>query len=87
MTAIIKVGQILTARSTCDCGRVYSAEILERKGAFVTVKVGYTTRLVRVLNRGNGEFIYAMGKFSMHPVFHNQNPKVCNNKTNTNRAT
>ena len=65
----IKAGQTLTARSACDHQCVFTAEVLERKGAFVTVKTYENTRRVKVMNLGDGEFIYAMGKFSMCPVF------------------
>ena len=69
MTATIKAGQTLTARSVCDHECVFSAEVLERKGAFVTVKIHGNTRRVKVMNIGDGEFIYALGKYSMCPVF------------------
>lgn len=70
MTATIKAGQTLTARSTCDYECIFTAEVLERKGAFVTVKAqGNTRRRVKVMNLGDGEFIYAMGKYSMCPIF------------------
>jgi len=69
MTATIKAGQTLTARSVCDYECVFSAEVLERKGAFVTVKAQGNTRRVKVMNFGEGEFIYAMGKYSMCPIF------------------
>jgi hypothetical protein len=70
MTATIKAGQTLTARSACDYECIFTAEVLERKGAFVTVKAqGNTRRRVKVMNLGDGEFIYAMGKYSMCPIF------------------
>ena len=69
MTATIKAGQTLTARSVCDYDCVFRAEILERRGAFVTVKVAGDTRRVKVRNNGEGEFILAMGRFSMAPIF------------------
>lgn len=68
-TATIKAGQTLTARSVCDYECVFTAEVLERKGAFVTVKAQGNTRRVKVMNLGDGEFIYAMGKYSMCPIF------------------
>ena len=69
MTATIKTGQTLTARSVCDAGCVFSAEVLERKGAFVTVKALGNTRRVKVMNTGDGEFIFALGRYSMAPIF------------------
>lgn len=68
-TATIEAGQTLTARSVCDSGCIFTAEVLERKGAFVTVKVQGNTRRVKVMDLGDGEFIHAMGKYSMSPIF------------------
>jgi hypothetical protein len=68
-TATIKAGQTLTARSVCDHECVFTAEILERNGAFVTVKAQGNTRRMKVMNDGASEFIYALGKYSMCPIF------------------
>ena len=65
----IEAGQTLTARSVCDSDCVFTAEVLERKGAFVTVKAQGNTRRMKVMNLGDGEFIYALGKYSMCPIF------------------
>ena len=65
----IKAGATLTARSACDHECVFTAEVLERKGSFVTVKTMGNVRRVKVMNLGDGEFIYAMGKYSMAPIF------------------
>jgi hypothetical protein len=65
----IKGGQTLTARSICDYDCVFSVEILERKGSFVVVKVQGNTKRVKVYSDDSGEFIFAMGRYSMCPVF------------------
>lgn len=65
----IKAGQTLTARSICDYECVFTAEIIERKGNFATVKAEGATRRVKIYNNGDGEFIYALGKYSMAPIF------------------
>lgn len=66
----IKSGDKLTARSIGDWNCVYVAEILGRKGKFVTVKAdGREKRvMVRTDHEGN-EFIFALGQYSMAPVF------------------
>jgi hypothetical protein len=68
-TKTIKAGTILKARSICDYECIFTAEVLERKGQFATVKAQGNTRRVKIYNTGEGEFIYALGKFSMAPIF------------------
>ena len=65
----IKTGQTLTARSIGDSECIFTAEVIERKGQFATVKAQGITRRVKVMNRGDGEFLYALGKYSMCPTF------------------
>lgn len=65
----IQAGDVLKARSICDYDTVFEAEVLERKGRFVTVKAEGQTRRVMVMSDGEGEFIYAMGRYSMAPIF------------------
>lgn len=38
MTNTIQAGQVLKARSVCDWDCIFSVEVIERKGSFVTVK-------------------------------------------------
>jgi hypothetical protein len=66
---IIQAGQTLKARSVCDSECVFTAEVIARNGAFATVKVQGNTKRVKVINHGDGEFLYAMGKYSMCPIF------------------
>jgi hypothetical protein len=65
----IKVGQTLTARSICDSDCIFSVEVLERKGSFVSVKVQGNIKRVKVFSDESGEYIFAMGKYSMCPIF------------------
>jgi len=65
----IKPGQTLYARSACDHDCIFTAEVLERKGLFIVVKTQGGTRRVKVMSSSDGEFVYAMGKFSMCPIF------------------
>ena len=69
-TRTIKPGQILTARSVCDWDCVFRATVTARKGDFVTVKVMGSEKRVKINRDSCGnEFVYAMGKHSMAPVF------------------
>lgn len=65
----IKAGQTLTARSVCDYDCVFSVQILARKGSFVTVKAQGNTNRMKVHTDGDGEFIFALGRYSMAPIF------------------
>lgn len=69
MNTKIEAGQTLTARSICDYDCVFSVEVMERKGSFVTVKVQGNTKRMKVHSDSCGELIYAMGKYSMCPIF------------------
>ena len=66
----ITAGQTLKARSIGDADCIFTAEIIERKGSFVTVKAMGNMKRVKVQKDSDGnEFIYAIGKYSMCPVF------------------
>lgn len=65
----IQAGQTLTARSIGDHDCIYTAEVLERKGNFVTVKTEHKVKRVKIHKDGASEFIFAHGRFSMCPVF------------------
>jgi hypothetical protein len=65
----IQAGQKLTARSGYDWGCVFTADVLDRKGAFATVKAQGNTRRVKVFADESGEYIFALGRYSMAPVF------------------
>jgi hypothetical protein len=65
----IQTGQTLTARSACDHECIFSAEVLKRAGKFATVKAMGETRRVKIHADDSGEFIFAIGRYSMAPVF------------------
>lgn len=65
----IKAGTTLKARSGCDYNCVFTADVLERKGKFVTVNAEGRTKRVKVMSDERGEYIWALGKYSMAPVF------------------
>jgi hypothetical protein len=65
----IKVGQTLTARSGGDYECVFSVTITGRKGNFVRFTGEGRTGRVMVKSDSYGEFIFAMGRHSMCPIF------------------
>jgi len=65
----IKSGTTLTARSVCDSNCIFHVSVIERKGSFVTIEAMGNTKRVKVMSDESGEFIYALGKYSMCPIF------------------
>jgi hypothetical protein len=65
----IKTNTTLTARSICDYDCIFKVEVIERKGAFATVKAMGNIKRVKVMADDRGEYIYALGKYSMAPIF------------------
>lgn len=65
----IKKGQTLTARSIGDYDCIFSVEVLERNKSFVTVKYRNEVKRCKVRVYENTEFIYALGQYSMAPMF------------------
>ena len=68
---LIKAGDTLTARSVCDHNCVFSVEIIARKGNFATVKTsmdGTSRKKIHKDSDGN-EFLFALGQYSMAPIF------------------
>jgi len=68
----IKSGSVITAVSVCDSNCIFKAEVLSRKGDFVTLKIeGYkdiVRKKVKVGYNGN-EYVMALGSYSMAPIF------------------
>jgi hypothetical protein len=65
----IQSNTTLTARSICDYDCIFKIEVIERKGSFVTVKAMGNVKRVKVMADDRGEYIYALGKYSMAPIF------------------
>jgi hypothetical protein len=65
----IKAGQTLTARSGGDYDCVFSVTINERKGRFVRFSGEGREGRCMVKADSDGEFIFALGKYSMAPIF------------------
>lgn len=68
----IEEGQTLKARSVCDYECEFTAKVIERKGNFVKVLVNDSKEVKRVkvhTDYSGQEIVYAMGKYSMCPIF------------------
>lgn len=65
----IKIGQTLTARSIGDSECIFSAEITGRNKSFVTVRIMGAEKRVKIFTGDEGEYIYALGRYSMSPMF------------------
>jgi hypothetical protein len=70
----IQKGQILKARSIGDQDCIFTVEVLDRKGSFITVKTQHGIKRVKVMGNGDDEFIYALGRYSMAPIFRAPSP-------------
>ncbi len=66
----IQPNTVITAVSICDSNCIYKAEVLSRKGDFVTLKVmgEIVRKKVKVGYDGN-EYVMALGTYSMAPAF------------------
>lgn len=70
MKTTIQPNSTITARSICDADCIFTAQVLERKGNFVTVKVMNEVVRKKISHDMDGnEVVYALGKHSMCPVF------------------
>lgn len=66
----IQAGQTLTARSIGDHDCIFKVEVIERKKNFATVKAMNAVKRVKIyLDDDGAEFIFALGRYSMAPVF------------------
>jgi len=67
----IQVGTTLTARSACDHECIFTAEVLKRTAKTVTVKTmeGVKRCKIQISYDGKNEFVYALGRYSMCPIF------------------
>ncbi len=67
---LIKAGQTLSARSICDHNCIFSCTVLSRTAKMATVKVDRKEKRVKIHTDTDGvEFIFALGQFSMAPIF------------------
>jgi len=67
----IQTGQTLKARSACDHECIFTAEVIERKGNWVMIKTDSrgVKRKKIMLDHDGHEFVYALGQYSMAPLF------------------
>ncbi len=69
--AVIAAGQTLTARSACDYECIFSVRVVGRAGSFAIIETRMSgTKRVKIHQSADGEYIYALGRYSMAPVFH-----------------
>jgi len=64
----IEAGQTLTGRSVCDYECIFSALVVDRKGAFATIKFQNNLKRVKVHQADGSEFIFPSGRYSMAPI-------------------
>lgn len=70
MTTTIKPNTTITATSICDSNCIFKAEVLERKGNFVTLKIDGEVIRKKVKTSFDGsEYVMALGNYSMAPAF------------------
>ena len=68
----ITAGSVIKANSICDSNCTFEAQVLTRKGDFVTLQVkgdkDIVRKKVKVDYNGN-EYVLALGNYSMAPAF------------------
>jgi hypothetical protein len=63
-------GQKLKARSICDHDCIFTGTVIKRTTKTVTIKTDMQgVKRCKIHNRGEGEFIYPFGQYSMSPTF------------------
>ncbi len=68
----IKANTTISARFIGDSNLVVTAQVLDRKGDFVTLKVQGEKNIVRKkvkVGFDGNEYVMAMGSYSMAPIF------------------
>jgi hypothetical protein len=66
----IKPNTVITARSLCDYNCIFSANVISRKGNFVTLQIGKEIVRKKVKTSFDGsEYVLALGSYSMAPMF------------------
>jgi len=69
MINTIQAGQVLKARSVCDWDCIFSVVAVALKRTFVTVKAQGNVSRKKVMIDDQGEYVFALGKYSMAPIF------------------
>ncbi len=67
--AVIAAGQTLTARSACDYECIFSVRVVGRTGSFAIIEGRNKIKRVKIHQSEDGEYIYALGRYSMAPTF------------------
>lgn len=66
---IIIMSKTLTARSVCDYDCIFKVELIKRTAKTATIKYHGVPRRCKIHVRDGEEFIYALGTYSMAPIF------------------
>ena len=59
----------LTARSVCDYHCIFKVQLVKRTAKTATIVSRGETKRCKIHNRDGEEFIYALGQYSMAPMF------------------
>ena len=66
----IQPNTVITAKSICDSNCIFTAEVLTRKGDYVTLNVmGSIVRKKVKKGYDGNEYVMALGTYSMAPAF------------------
>lgn len=69
MVQKFETGKTYTARSVCDYDCVFSMDVMSRTEKTVTVKVMGETKRCKIKEIDGVEAVYALGRYSMAPLF------------------
>jgi hypothetical protein len=65
----ITTNSILKATSICDSNCIWIANVIERKGNFITAKIGNEIMRKKVKVWNDEEYVMLLGNYSMAPMF------------------
>lgn len=69
-TTTIQKGSILSATSICDSNCKWTAQVIERKGNFITALIdGEIVRKKVKVSFDGSEYAMLLGQYSMAPIF------------------
>ena len=70
MAKQFEIGKTYTTHSTCDYDCKFMVDVVARTAKTVTFKVMGEAKRVRVAVKDGEETAYAMGRYSMAPIFY-----------------
>ena len=68
---MIKKGQTLKARFICDYNTIATCVVIDRTKTMATIAIDGEVKKCKVYSNNGREYVYALGKYSMAPMFHN----------------